>query len=78
MIFLFQVHPTSISVDGILGNLRLCDMSLGQDHCWGWLCDIRNQGIESLIKVPHLSIVPFALFKIIVSLFVHVNLAFVL
>ncbi|KAJ8645273.1 hypothetical protein MRB53_007021 [Persea americana] len=45
-----KVHPTSVSVDGILGNLRLCDMSLGQDHCWGWLCDIRNQGVESLIK----------------------------
>ncbi|KAF5202036.1 Vacuolar protein sorting-associated protein 13c [Thalictrum thalictroides] len=25
-------------------------MSLGMDHCWGWLCDIRNQGSESLIK----------------------------
>ncbi|XP_031259604.1 vacuolar protein sorting-associated protein 13-like [Pistacia vera] len=25
-------------------------MSLGADHCWGWLCDIRNPGVESLIK----------------------------
>ncbi|CAL5415223.1 unnamed protein product [Camellia sinensis] len=31
-------------------NFRLCDMSLGMDHCWGWLCDIRNQGAKSLIK----------------------------
>lgn len=45
-----KVHPSSLTIDGTLGNLRLCDMSLGQDHFWGWLCDIRNQGIESLIK----------------------------
>ncbi|XP_077211040.1 calcium-dependent lipid-binding family protein isoform X2 [Tasmannia lanceolata] len=45
-----KVHPSSLSIEGTLGNLRLCDLSLGPDHCWGWLCDIRNQGIESLIK----------------------------
>ncbi|KAL5700718.1 hypothetical protein ACHQM5_026131 [Ranunculus cassubicifolius] len=45
-----KVHPSSLSIDGTLGNFRLCDMSLGMDHCWGWLCDIRNQGTESLIK----------------------------
>ncbi|KAF9594340.1 hypothetical protein IFM89_030469 [Coptis chinensis] len=45
-----KVHPSSLSIEGVLGNFRLCDMSLGMDHCWGWLCDIRNQGAESLIK----------------------------
>ncbi|ESR32528.1 hypothetical protein CICLE_v10004114mg [Citrus x clementina] len=45
-----KVHPSSISIEGTLGNFRLCDMSLGTDHCWGWLCDIRNPGVESLIK----------------------------
>ncbi|XP_068666865.1 uncharacterized protein [Aristolochia californica] len=45
-----KVHPSSLSIEGSLGNLRLCDMSLGKDHPWGWLCDIRNQGVESLIK----------------------------
>ncbi|XP_028051145.1 uncharacterized protein LOC114255802 isoform X2 [Camellia sinensis] len=45
-----KLHPSSISIEGTLGNFRLCDMSLGMDHCWGWLCDIRNQGAESLIK----------------------------
>ncbi|XP_048235070.1 uncharacterized protein LOC8261314 isoform X2 [Ricinus communis] len=45
-----KVHPSSLSVEGTLGNFRLCDMSLGKDHCWSWLCDIRNPGIESLIK----------------------------
>ncbi|GFZ13853.1 calcium-dependent lipid-binding family protein [Actinidia rufa] len=45
-----KVHPSSISIDGTLGNFRLCDMSLGMDNSWGWLCDIRNQGAESLIK----------------------------
>lgn len=47
----FKVHPSSLSIEGTLGNLRLRDMSLGTDHCWGWLCDIRNPGVESLIKV---------------------------
>ncbi|KAI7993232.1 putative vacuolar protein sorting-associated protein 13A [Camellia lanceoleosa] len=45
-----KLHPSSISIEGTLGNFRLCDMSLGMDHRWGWLCDIRNQGAESLIK----------------------------
>ncbi|XP_059444630.1 uncharacterized protein LOC132176414 [Corylus avellana] len=45
-----KVHPSSLSIEGTLGNLRLSDMSLGTDHGWGWLCDIRNPGVESLIK----------------------------
>ncbi|XP_074301933.1 uncharacterized protein LOC141633346 isoform X1 [Silene latifolia] len=45
-----QVHPCSISIEGTLGNFRLRDMSLGEDDCWKWLCDIRNPGAESLIK----------------------------
>ncbi|XP_052204938.1 uncharacterized protein LOC127809843 isoform X2 [Diospyros lotus] len=49
-VFDLKVHPSSITIEGTLGNLRLCDMSLGMDHHWGWLCDIRNQGTESLIK----------------------------
>ncbi|XP_062219043.1 uncharacterized protein LOC133918926 [Phragmites australis] len=50
--FLFdmKVHPSSFSIDGVLGNMRFCDMSLGPDHRYGWLCDIRKPGIESLIK----------------------------
>ncbi|KAL6634351.1 hypothetical protein ACP70R_027022 [Stipagrostis hirtigluma subsp. patula] len=50
--FLFdlKVHPSSLSIDGMLGNMRFCDMSLGPDHRWGWLCDIRKPGVESLIK----------------------------
>lgn len=46
-----KVHPSSLSIEGTLGNFRLRDMSLGTDHCWAWLCDIRNPGVESLIKV---------------------------
>lgn len=26
-------------------------MSTGIDPCWSWLCDIRNPGVDSLIKV---------------------------
>ncbi|PIA57046.1 hypothetical protein AQUCO_00600045v1 [Aquilegia coerulea] len=48
--FIFPVHPSSLSIDGTLGNFRLCDMFLSMDHCWGLLSDIRNQGSESLIK----------------------------
>lgn len=46
-----KVHPSSLSIDGTLGNFRLRDMSLGEDNCWAWLCDIRNPDVESLIKV---------------------------
>ncbi|CAH1441153.1 unnamed protein product [Lactuca virosa] len=45
-----EVHPGSILVEGTLGNFRLCDCSLGTDHVWGWIFDIRNQGAESLIQ----------------------------
>ncbi|KAH1088253.1 hypothetical protein AAZX31_07G215500 [Glycine max] len=45
-----KVHPSSLSIDGTLGNFRLCDTSLGSDQCWDWLCDIRNPGVDSLIK----------------------------
>ncbi|PKU86461.1 hypothetical protein MA16_Dca017022 [Dendrobium catenatum] len=45
-----KFHPSSTTIEGTLGNMRLCDMSLGPDHRWGWLCDIRNQAVESLIK----------------------------
>ncbi|XP_050374958.1 uncharacterized protein LOC126792594 [Argentina anserina] len=45
-----KVHPSSLSIEGTLGNFRLRDMSLGEDNCWAWLCDIRNPDVESLIK----------------------------
>ncbi|KAG8370579.1 hypothetical protein BUALT_Bualt14G0131800 [Buddleja alternifolia] len=45
-----KVHPSSNSIEGTLGNFRMCDLSLGSDHCWGWLCDLRNQEAESLIE----------------------------
>ncbi|KAL0376317.1 UNVERIFIED_CONTAM: Vacuolar protein sorting-associated protein 13 [Sesamum calycinum] len=45
-----KIHPSSISIEGTLGNFRLRDLSLGSDHCWGWLCDLRNQEAESLIQ----------------------------
>ncbi|CAH1433632.1 unnamed protein product [Lactuca virosa] len=49
--FIIHVRPGSISVEGTLVNFRLCDCSLGTDHVWGWIFDIRNQGAESLIQV---------------------------
>ena len=32
-----KVHLNSISVEGMIGNLEICDMSLGPDHWWSWL-----------------------------------------
>jgi hypothetical protein len=52
-VFIIKVHPSSLSIEGTLGNLRPSDMSLGTDHGWGWLCDIRNPWVESLIKVHY-------------------------
>nr|GLL48492.1 uncharacterized protein LOC109169879 [Ipomoea trifida] len=45
-----KVHPSSTSIEGTLGNFRLCDLTLGSNQRWGWLCDIRNQESESLIQ----------------------------
>ncbi|XP_040944166.1 uncharacterized protein [Gossypium hirsutum] len=45
-----KVRPASLSIEGTLGNMRLRDMTLGTDNWLGWLCDIRNPGVESLIK----------------------------
>ncbi|XP_010524589.1 PREDICTED: uncharacterized protein LOC104802610 [Tarenaya hassleriana] len=45
-----KVHPSSLSIEGTLGNFKLCDKSLDSGNCWGWLCDIRDPGVESLIK----------------------------
>jgi vacuolar protein sorting-associated protein 13A/C len=45
-----KVHPSSLSVEGTLGNFKLCDKSLDSGNCWSWLCDIRDPGVESLIK----------------------------
>ncbi|XP_019418850.1 PREDICTED: uncharacterized protein LOC109329610 isoform X2 [Lupinus angustifolius] len=50
-----KVHPSSLSIDGTLGNFRLCDTSLGTDQCWDWLCDLRNPGVDSLIKFKFIS-----------------------
>jgi len=48
---LLQVYPGSLTISGTLGNLRVCDMFLGADHQWGWLCDIRDPGAASLVEV---------------------------
>ncbi|XP_010500318.2 PREDICTED: uncharacterized protein LOC104777719 [Camelina sativa] len=45
-----KVHPSSLSIEGTLGNFKLCDKSLESGNCWSWLCDIRDPGVESLIK----------------------------
>lgn len=49
--YLAQVFPGSFGINSTLGNLRVCDMTLGADHQWGWMCDIRDPGCDSLVKV---------------------------
>ncbi|KAG0568137.1 hypothetical protein KC19_7G189300 [Ceratodon purpureus] len=49
--FELKVYPGSLTISGTLGNLRVCDMFLGADHQWGWLCDIRDPGAGSLVEL---------------------------
>ncbi|XP_024384462.1 uncharacterized protein [Physcomitrium patens] len=49
--FELKVYPGSLNISGTLGNLRVCDMFLGADHQWGWLCDIRDPGAGSLVEL---------------------------
>ncbi|KAG0559465.1 hypothetical protein KC19_10G107200 [Ceratodon purpureus] len=49
--FELKVYPGSLTISGTLGNLRVCDMLLGADHQWGWLCDIRDPGAGSLVEL---------------------------
>ncbi|XP_024542530.1 uncharacterized protein LOC9648284 isoform X1 [Selaginella moellendorffii] len=46
-----KVYPGSFTISGNLGNLRVCDMKLGPEHRWGWLCDIRNPDSGSLVEI---------------------------
>lgn len=46
-----KVFPGSFGINSTLGNLRVCDMTLGADHQWGWMCDIRDPGCDSLVKL---------------------------
>ncbi|KAI3448632.1 hypothetical protein Pfo_005297 [Paulownia fortunei] len=56
--FSFKISPRGSSKFNFCrGNFRkfqvVCDLSLGSDHYWDLLCDLRDQEVESLIK--HLS-----------------------
>ncbi|CAM9004161.1 unnamed protein product [Rhodiola kirilowii] len=45
-----KVYPSSLSIEGTLGNFKLRDLSIEIDNCWNWLCDMQNPGVDSLIK----------------------------
>jgi len=49
--FELKVYPGSLNISETLGNLRICDMLLGADHQWGWLCDIRDPVVGSLVEL---------------------------
>ncbi|GBG70050.1 hypothetical protein CBR_g4878 [Chara braunii] len=46
-----KVYPASFSVDARLGNLRVCDSALGESNPWYWMCDMNDEGKDSLIQL---------------------------
>ncbi|KAI5061209.1 hypothetical protein GOP47_0023714 [Adiantum capillus-veneris] len=46
-----RVFPGSFGIHSTLGNLKIRDMTLAADHQWGWMCDIRDSGCDSLVKL---------------------------
>lgn len=50
-ISLFQVFPSSFSIEAALGNLRISDDSLPNGHMYYWACDMRNPGGSSFVEV---------------------------
>ncbi|KNA21084.1 hypothetical protein SOVF_046540 [Spinacia oleracea] len=46
-----KVFPSSFSVKASIGNLRISDDSLSQEHFYFWACDMRNPGGSSFVEV---------------------------
>ncbi|MCO5593425.1 hypothetical protein L7F22_047439 [Adiantum nelumboides] len=46
-----RVFPASFGIYSTLGNLKIRDLTLAADHQWGWMCDIRDPGCDSLVKL---------------------------
>ncbi|WCJ20748.1 hypothetical protein M5689_002962 [Euphorbia peplus] len=46
-----KVFPSSFSIKAALGNLRISDESLPQNHAYFWICDMRNPGGSSFVEL---------------------------
>lgn len=46
-----KVFPSSFSIKASLGNLRISDDSLPDDHIYFWACDMRNPGGSSFVEL---------------------------
>ncbi|PON47152.1 Vacuolar protein sorting-associated protein [Parasponia andersonii] len=46
-----KVFPSSFSIKASLGNLRISDDSLPEDHMYFWACDMRNPGGSSFVEL---------------------------
>lgn len=47
-----KVFPSSFSIKAALGNLKISDDSLPNNHLYYWACDMRNPGGRSFVEVP--------------------------
>lgn len=48
---LLKVFPNSFSITASLGNLRISDDSLPDNHMYFWICDMRDPGGTSFVEV---------------------------
>ncbi|KAM6557396.1 hypothetical protein CsatB_004415 [Cannabis sativa] len=46
-----KVFPSSFSIKASLGNLRITDDSLPENHMYFWACDMRNPGGSSFVEL---------------------------
>ncbi|KAF4380180.1 hypothetical protein F8388_020388 [Cannabis sativa] len=49
-----RVFPSSFSIKASLGNLRITDDSLPENHMYFWACDMRNPGGSSFVEFASL------------------------
>ncbi|XP_019086561.1 PREDICTED: uncharacterized protein LOC104718635 [Camelina sativa] len=50
-----KVFPNSFSITASLGNLRISDDSLPDDHLYFWICDMRDPGGTSFVELAFTS-----------------------
>ncbi|GJP32210.1 hypothetical protein CLOM_g16806, partial [Closterium sp. NIES-68] len=51
LMFQLQVETSSFCLDAELGQLRICDLSLGEGHQYGWMFSPRNTKGQSFAKI---------------------------
>eukprot|EP00850_Spirogloea_muscicola_P002380 SM000009S23509 [mRNA] locus=s9:423530:451441:+ [translate_table: standard] len=46
-----KVYPATFWLQANIGNLRICDLTLGEGHPNAWLCDTRDTGSKSFVEL---------------------------